>query len=310
MSILVILETEQQGISTASLSAVTAAQQIGGAVDVLVLGHQIAAAVRQAASIDGIHRVLTVDHADLAHLLAENIARMIVDIASDFTHILAGASSFGKSMMPRLAALLDVMQISEITAVKSADIFERLIYAGNAVIEVQSRDAIKVLTVRSTKFKPTALGSSNAPVVSLSVKTVDVGLSRFISSQSHASDRPELVTARVVVSGGRGLQSKENFDARIKPLAAKLHAAIGASRAAVDAGFCPNDLQVGQTGKVVAPEVYVAVGISGAIQHIAGMQDSRVIFAINKDIDAPIFKVADFGLVADLNEVIPEIINA
>lgn len=308
MAILVYIEHDGNDISSASLSTLTAAQQIGGGINAVVIGEQVNNVADKVASISGIDEVLVVDNSSYTHPLAENIAPVLAELAANYSHVLAGATTLGKNMLPRVAALLDVMQLSEITAVKSADTFERLIYAGNAVMEVQSRDPIKAITVRATKFAPVAIEGGNASIISIEGKG-DMGLSRFISMKKSDGEGPELATARVVVAGGRGLGSSENYFAQLTPLAEKLGAALGASRAAVDAGFCPNDYQVGQTGKVVAPELYIAVGISGAIQHIAGMKDSQVVVAINHDADAPIFQIADYGLVADLNEAIPALVE-
>jgi electron transfer flavoprotein alpha subunit len=303
MSILVFAEHDGTTISPATRAVVGAAQKMGGEIHLLLAGHNIAGVTAAAKNIAGVSQVLVEDDAIYAHPLAENLAPFIVQLGSSYSHILAAATSVGKDVMPRVAALLDVQQISEITAVVSSDTFVRPIYAGNALETVQSTDAIKVITVRATAFDKVAETGGNAEVVDVPAVGVAT-LSRFVSMESAKSERPELTAARVVISGGRGLGSKENF-AILNPLADKLNAALGASRAAVDAGFVPNDWQVGQTGKVVAPELYIAVGISGAIQHLAGMKESKIIVAINKDENAPIFEVADYGLVGDLFEIIP-----
>jgi electron transfer flavoprotein alpha subunit len=283
----------------------TAAQKIGGDIDVLVAGHNCAEAAKSAAQIPGVKKVLVAEGAQYAHPLAENLAVLIVSVAKGYTHVLAPATSFGKNVMPRMAALLDMAQVSDIVKVESPDTFVRPIYAGNALATVQSGDAIKVITVRSTGFDAAAATGGSATVEQLPA-VADTGLSRLVGQELTKSARPELTAARVIVSGGRGMGSGENFRI-LETLADKLGAAVGASRAAVDSGFVPNDYQVGQTGKIVAPELYIAVGISGAIQHLAGMKDSKVIVAINKDAEAPIFQVADYGLVADLFQAVPEL---
>ncbi|WP_374328210.1 electron transfer flavoprotein subunit alpha/FixB family protein [Azonexus sp.] len=308
MTILVIAEHDQQTIKSATLNTVAAAVKIGGEVHLLVAGSACSGAAAQAAALQGVAKVLVADAAQYASQTAENLAALVVANASAYTHILAPATTFGKNLLPRVAALLDVAQISEITAVESADTFVRPIYAGNAMATVQSQDPVKVITVRTTAFDPVATGAA-APVESLAL-AADTGLTVLQGRELTKSERPELGAAKIIVSGGRGLGSGENYHRLLEPLADKLGAALGASRAAVDAGFVPNDYQVGQTGKVVAPQLYVAVGISGAIQHLAGMKDSKVIVAINKDPDAPIFQVADYGLVADLFETIPQLENA
>jgi len=303
MSILVVAEHDHAALKSATLNTVAAAQKIGGDVHVLVAGHDAAGAATAAAQLAGVAKVL---HADAAHLgaqTAENLAALVVGLAAPYTHILLPATGFGKNAAPRIAALLDVAQVSDIVAVEGPDTFVRPIYAGNAFATVQSKDAKKVITVRTTGFDPVAAGGGNAPVESASAPA-DTGLTRVLSQELTKSDRPELTSARVVISGGRGMQKGENFK-MLEALADKLHAAIGASRAAVDAGYVPNDYQVGQTGKIVAPDLYIAIGISGAIQHLAGMKDSKVIVAINKDADAPIFQIADYGLVGDLFEIVP-----
>lgn len=308
MTILVIAEHDQQTIKSATLNTVAAAVKIGGEVHLLVAGSACSGAAAQAATLQGVAKVLVADAVQYETQTAENLAALVLANASAYTHILAPATTFGKNLMPRVAALLDVAQISEITAVESADTFVRPIYAGNAMATVQSQDPVKVITVRTTAFDPVATGAA-APVESLAV-AADTGLTVLQGRELTKSERPELGAAKIIVSGGRGLGSGENYHRLLEPLADKLGAALGASRAAVDAGFVPNDYQVGQTGKVVAPQLYVAVGISGAIQHLAGMKDSKVIVAINKDPDAPIFQVADYGLVADLFETIPQLESA
>ncbi|MGR9580604.1 electron transfer flavoprotein subunit alpha/FixB family protein, partial [Pandoraea sputorum] len=296
MSILVIAEHDNQTIKSATLNTVTAALQCGDDVHVLVAGSNAKAAADAAAQIAGVKKVLLADAAYFGDGLAENIADEVVSIAGNYSHILAPATAYGKNIAPRVAALLDVAQISDITKVDSADTFERPIYAGNAIATVQSADKVKVITVRSTGFDPAAATGGSAAVESVAA-TPDAGVSQFVGREVTKLDRPELTSAKIIVSGGRGLGSGENYTKVLEPLADKLGAALGASRAAVDAGYVPNDYQVGQTGKIVAPQLYVAVGISGAIQHLAGMKDSKVIVAINKDPEAPIFSVADYGLV-------------
>lgn len=306
MAILVIAEHDNSQIKSGTLNTVTAAQKLGSDVHLLVAGAGCAAAADAAKQIAGVSKVLLADAAALAHPLAENLTPLVVDLAKQYSHVLAPATTFGKNLLPRVAALLDVAQISEITAVESADTFVRPVYAGNVMATVQSSDAIKVITVRTTAFEAAAVSGGAAAVEAVS-GAADAGLSSFVSQELTVSDRPELAAAKIVVSGGRALGSAEQFKAVIEPLADKLGAAVGASRAAVDSGFAPNDWQVGQTGKVVAPALYVAVGISGAIQHLAGMKDSKIIVAINKDEEAPIFQVADYGLVADLFAAVPEL---
>lgn len=305
MAILVIAEHSNTALASATLNTVAAAAAIGGEIHVLVAGSGCAAAGEQAAKVAGVTKVLVADSAAYANQLAENLAPLVAEQGKSYSHILAAATTNGKNLLPRVAALLDTDQISEIIAVESADTFKRPIYAGNAIATVQSSAPIKVITVRSTGFDAVAAEGGSASIENLAA-TADAGLSSFVSEELATSERPELTSAKVVVSGGRGLGSAENFELIYK-LADQLGAAVGASRAAVDAGYVPNDLQVGQTGKIVAPQLYIAVGISGAIQHLAGMKDSRVIVAINKDEDAPIFQVADYGLVADLFEVLPEL---
>jgi electron transfer flavoprotein alpha subunit len=305
MTNLVIAEHDNTSIKTATLNTIAAAQKIGGDIHVLVAGHDAQAAADAATKITGVSRALLADAPQLEAGLAENVEATVVSIAKDYTHILAPATAYGKNIAPRIAAKLDVAQISDITAVISADTFERPIYAGNAIASVQSADPIKVITVRSTGFDPVAAEGGNAAVEKIEA-AADTGLSQLVSREVTKLDRPELTSASIIVSGGRGLGNGENYTKVLEPLADKLNAALGASRAAVDAGFVPNDYQVGQTGKIVAPQLYVAVGISGAIQHLAGMKDSKVIVAINKDPEAPIFSVADYGLVGDLFTVVPE----
>ena len=308
MTSLVIAEHDNASIKGATLNTVTAAAACGGDVHVLVAGHNAAAAAAAAAQIAGVSKVIHADSEALAHGLAENVAAQVLAIAGNYSHILFPATAGGKNVAPRVAAKLDVAQISDITKVESADTFERPIYAGNAIATVQSSDATKVITVRTTGFDAAAATGGAAAVESAAAQA-DSGKSSFKGSEIAKNDRPELTAAKIIVSGGRALGSSEKFKEVMTPLADKLGAAIGASRAAVDAGYAPNDLQVGQTGKIVAPHLYVACGISGAIQHLAGMKDSKVIVAINKDPEAPIFSVADFGLEADLFAAVPELIN-
>ncbi|EEG10485.1 electron transfer flavoprotein subunit alpha/FixB family protein [Pseudogulbenkiania ferrooxidans] len=305
MAILVIAEHDNQSLKAGTLNTVTAAGKIGGEVHLLVAGHNCGAVADAAKAVAGVAKVLVADAAQYAHGLAENLAALVVDLAKNYSHVLSPAGTSGKNFLPRVAALLDVAQISDIVAVESADTFVRPVYAGNVLATVQSVDSIKVITVRTTAFEAAALGGS-ASVESVG-GPAEAQLSSFISQELTKSDRPELGAAKVIVSGGRALGSEEQFKAIIEPLADKLGAAVGASRAAVDAGYAPNDYQVGQTGKVVAPQLYLAVGISGAIQHLAGMKDSKVIVAINKDEEAPIFQVADYGIVGDLFTVVPEL---
>ena len=308
MAILVIAEHDNGTIKPAVLNTITAATALGDDVHVLVAGHGCSGAAEAAAKVAGVTKVLVADAAHYAHPIAENVAALVVPLASGYSHVLAPATSFGKNLMPRVAALLDVAQISDIVNVESPDTFVRPIYAGNALATVQSADAIKVITVRATAFDAAAAEGGSAAVESLEAGP-DSGLSSLVGQELTESERPELTAARVIVSGGRGMGSGENF-AILEKLADKLGAAVGASRAAVDSGFVPNDYQVGQTGKIVAPELYIAVGISGAIQHLAGMKDSKVIVAINKDEEAPIFQVADYGLVGDLFEAIPQLTDS
>ena len=308
MSVLVVAEHDNKSVRKATLNAVTAAQKLGSDLHVLVAGEQAAEAAKSAAQIAGVAKVLHADAPHLGAFLAENVAALVAGLSKNYSHILAPATSNGKNVMPRVAALLDVQQISDICAVESADTFVRPIYAGNALATVKSKDAIKVITVRATAFDAAAASGGAAPVEPVSAPA-DAGLSSFVSRELSKSERPELTAAKVIVSGGRGMASGENFTKVLEPLADKLGAAMGASRAAVDAGFVPNDWQVGQTGKIVAPDLYIAVGISGAIQHLAGMKDSRVIVAINKDEEAPIFQVADYGIVGDLFQIVPAVVE-
>ncbi|MFT4991430.1 MAG: electron transfer flavoprotein alpha subunit [Polaromonas sp.] len=309
MTSLVIAEHNNADIKPATLNTVTAAAQCGGDVHVLVAGFNAAAAAQAASQIAGVTNVIHVDGAHFEHGLAENMAAQVVGMASAYSHILFPSTASGKNIAPRVAAALDVGQISDITQVDSPDTFERPIYAGNAIATVQSLDAVKVITVRTTGFDPAAATGGSA-VVDVVAGVADSGKSTFMGSEIAKSDRPELTAAKIIVSGGRALGSAEKFDEVMTPLADKLGAALGASRAAVDAGYAPNDWQVGQTGKIVAPQLYIAAGISGAIQHLAGMKDSKVIVAINKDAEAPIFSVADYGLEADLFVALPELTAA
>lgn len=308
MSILIVAEHDNASLNVATLNTVAAAQAIGGDITVLVAGAACGDAANEAAKVAGVNKVLQADNAVYEHQLAENVAPLVAGLGKDYAHVLAPATTAGKNLMPRVAALLDVAQISDIMAVESADTFKRPIYAGNIIATVQSSDAIKVITVRTTGFDPVAAEGGSATVESVD-SVHDAGISSFVGEEVAESDRPDLTSAKVVISGGRGMQNGENFKL-IEAVADKLGAAMGASRAAVDAGFVPNDMQVGQTGKIVAPDLYIAVGISGAIQHLAGMKDSKVIVAINKDEDAPIFQVADYGLVADLFTALPELEQA
>ena len=306
MTVLLLAEHDNVTLSELTARALTAASQMGEAVDILVAGRGADGVATAAARLSGVRRVLLADAPAFEHRLAEPTAALIVALAQDYGTIVAPATSTGKNVLPRVAALLDVMQLSEVVEVLAPDTFKRPIYAGNAIQTVRSSDAVKVVTVRTSAFAPTASGDGTAAVVTTGDAS-DPGLSRFVENRFAASDRPDLGAARIVVSGGRALGSATQFQATILPLADKLGAAVGASRAAVDAGYAPNDWQVGQTGKVVAPELYIACGISGAIQHLAGMKDAKVIVAINKDADAPIFQVADYGLVGDLFDVLPEL---
>jgi electron transfer flavoprotein alpha subunit len=305
MSVLVVAEHDNQDLKPATLSTITAATQLGGDVAVLAAGSGCRAAAEKASKIAGVGKVLLADAEHYAHRLAENMALLIVRLAPDYSHVLAPATTFGKNFMPRVAALLDVAMISDVIAIESEDTFIRPIYAGNALATVQAADAVKVMTVRGTAFEKAATEGGSAAIEDVE-PAEDPELSSFAGQELTESERPELTAARVVISGGRGMQNSENFHL-LETLADKLGAAVGASRAAVDAGYAPNDYQVGQTGKVVAPDLYIAVGISGAIQHLAGMKDSKVIVAINKDEEAPIFQIADYGLVADLFQALPEL---
>jgi len=303
MSVLVYAEHDNSSLKAATLNAVAAAQKIGGDITVLVAGAGCGAVAEQAAKVAGVSKVLVADNAAYGHQLAENVAALVAEVGKSYSHILAAATSNGKNFLPRVAALLDVQMISEISAVVDAKTFQRPIYAGNAIATVQSSQAVNVLSVRATAFDAVAAEGGSAAIEQVGA-AADAGVSSFVGEELAKSDRPELTAAKIVISGGRGMQNGDNFEMLYK-VADKLGAAVGASRAAVDAGFVPNDMQVGQTGKIVAPELYVAVGISGAIQHLAGMKDSKVIVAINKDEEAPIFQVADYGLVADLFEAVP-----
>lgn len=305
MAILVIAEHNNAALAAVTLNTVAAAVKIGGDIHVLVAGQNVGGVAEAAAKVAGVSKVLVADNAAYANLLPENVAPLIAELGKGYSHVLAPATTNGKNYLPRVAALLDVDQISEIVAVESADTFKRPIYAGNAIATVQSSAAVKVITVRGTGFDPVAAEGGSAAIEAVS-GAADAGKSAFVGEELAKSDRPELTAAKIVVSGGRGMQNGDNFKL-LYSLADKLGAAVGASRAAVDAGFVPNDMQVGQTGKIVAPQLYIAVGISGAIQHLAGMKDSKVIVAINKDEEAPIFQVADYGLVGDLFEVVPEL---
>src|SRR5437016_2142760 len=313
MSVLVVAEHDNRALKPATLNAVTAASEIvaklsgaaGGDVHIIVAGKECRPVAKAAAQVAGVAKVLLADDAAYEHGIAENLAPLVVKLAANYSHVLAPATTSGKNLMPRVAALLDVMQISDISAVEGPDTFVRPIYAGNALATVQSKDKIKIITVRGTAFAPAAAEGGSAPVETVA-PIGSAGLSEFVRAELSKSERPELTSARVIVSGGRGMQSGDNFHL-LEKVADKLGAAVGASRAAVDAGFVPNDYQVGQTGKIVAPELYVAVGISGAIQHLAGMQDSKVIVAINEDEEAPIFQIADYGIVGDLFKILPEL---
>ena len=306
MATLLLAEHDNKALKDATNKAMTAAKELGGEVHILVAGSGAKAVADEAAKIEGVAKVLLADAPAYEHGLAEPLAALIVSLAGGYDAIVAPATTAGKNVMPRVAALLDVMQISEIIKVISPDTFERPIYAGNAIQTVKSKDAKKVITVRTSTFQATPHGASAAPVETATA-AADPAISSFVGEELSKSERPELTSARIIISGGRAMQNRENFTKYIEPVADKLGAAVGASRAAVDAGYAPNDWQVGQTGKVVAPELYIAVGISGAIQHLAGMKDSKVIVAINKDEEAPIFQVADYGLVADLYQALPEL---
>ena len=310
MTILVIAEHDQQSLKAATLNTVTAARKIGGDIHILVAGSACNAAAEQAATLQGVSLVKVADAAHYQSQTAENLTALVLANTAGYSHILAPATTFGKNLAPRIAALLDVAQISEITGIESPDTFIRPIYAGNALATVQSADPVKVITVRGTAFDPVTVNAGNAAKIENIAAAADTQQTTLTNRELTKSERPELGAAKIIVSGGRGLGSGENYHALLEPLADKLGAALGASRAAVDAGFVPNDYQVGQTGKIVAPQLYIAVGISGAIQHLAGMKESKVIVAINKDPDAPIFQVADYGLVADLFETVPQILAA
>jgi len=307
MSILIVAEHDNTELKTPTLVTVAAAQAIGGDIDILVAGTNVDAVAEQAAAIPGISKVLKADNGAYEHQLAENIASLVVEVAPGYSHIMSAHTTTGKNFLPRVAATLGVAQISDIVAVEAGDTFKRPIYAGNAIATVKSSDAVKVISVRGTAFDPAASEGGSASIETSDV-VANAGVSTFIKEEIAKSERPELTSADVIISGGRGMQNGDNFSL-LDGIADKLGAAIGASRAAVDAGFVPNDMQVGQTGKIVAPDLYIAVGISGAIQHLAGMKDSKVIVAINKDEDAPIFQVADYGLVADLFTALPELEN-
>jgi len=308
MAVLVLAEHDSKTVKKATLNAVAAAQKLGDDIHVLVAGHNAGEAAKAATQIAGVKKVLHADAPHLGDFLAENIAFLILNICKRYSHVLAPSTSNGKNILPRVAALLDVQQISDIIAVEGPDTFVRPIYAGNALATVKSKDPIKIITVRTTAFDAVATSGGSASLEKIDAGK-DSGLSSFVSREVSKSERPELTAAKIIVSGGRGMASGENFMKVLEPLADKLGAAMGASRAAVDAGFVPNDWQVGQTGKIVAPDLYVAVGISGAIQHLAGMKDSRVIVAINKDEEAPIFQVADYGLVGDLFQLVPQFVE-
>ena len=306
MPTLLLADHDNKSLKDATAKALTAAKALGADVHILVVGHNCRTAAEAAAKLDGVKKVLLADAPAYEHILAEPVAALIVSLAGPYETIVAAATTTGKNIMPRVAALLDVMQISEVIKVVAPDTFERPIYAGNAIQTVRSTDAKKVITVRTATFQATADGASAAPIEPVAA-AADPGISGFVGEELSKSERPELTSAKIIISGGRAMQSRENFTKYIEPVADKLGAAVGASRAAVDAGYAPNDWQVGQTGKVVAPDLYIAVGISGAIQHLAGMKDSKVIVAINKDEEAPIFQVADYGLVADLYQALPEL---
>ncbi len=307
MSVLVLAEHDNAALKDATLSAVTAAGQLGGDIHVLIAGENARAAAEAASHVAGVSRVLLADAPAYAHALAETVAQLIVGLAGNYDAIMGPATASAKNILPRVAALLDIAQVSEVTAIHSPTQFERPIYAGNAIATVETSDSKRVLTIRATSFAKAAATGGSAPIEAVTDASEDTGLSKFEHSELAHSERPELTSAKIIVSGGRALGSSEKFHELIDPLADKLGAAVGASRAAVDAGYAPNDYQVGQTGKIVAPELYMAVGISGAIQHLAGMKDSKIIVAINKDADAPIFQVADYGLVGDLFQIVPEL---
>tara|TARA_A100001011_G_scaffold369126_1_gene424153 strand:+ start:1227 stop:2156 length:930 start_codon:yes stop_codon:yes gene_type:complete len=305
MSILVIAEHDNTNLKGATLNAVAAAKEMGSDISLLVAGLNISSVIDEAQQLNGVTKILSCDDAIYENFLAEEVSNLVLSVADDFTYILAPATTFGKNLLPRISAKLDVQQISDIISVETEDTFKRPIYAGSCIATVKTNDPIKLITVRSTAFDPVAKDNSNIPVQSIDASN-SLNISEFVSEELAKSDRPELTSANIVISGGRGMQSGDNFHL-LDSIADKLGAAVGASRAAVDAGFVPNDYQVGQTGKIVAPDLYIAVGISGAIQHLAGMKDSKVIVAINKDEDAPIFQVADYGLVSDLFSALPEL---
>ena len=305
MSILVIAEHDNTNLKGATLNAVAAAKEIGSDISLLVAGLNISSVIDEAQQLNGVTKILSCDDAIYENFLAEEVSNLVLSVADDFKYILAPATTFGKNLLPRISAKLDVQQISDIISVETEDTFKRPIYAGSCIATVKTNDPIKLITVRSTAFDPVAKDNSNIPVQSIDASN-SLNISEFVSEELAKSDRPELTSANIVISGGRGMQSGDNFHL-LDSIADKLGAAVGASRAAVDAGFVPNDYQVGQTGKIVAPDLYIAVGISGAIQHLAGMKDSKVIVAINKDEDAPIFQVADYGLVSDLFSALPEL---
>ena len=305
MSILVIAEHDNTNLKGATLNAVAAAKEIGNDITLLVTGLNISSVVDEAKQLNGVTKILSCDDSLYENALAEELSNLVLSVSSEFSYILAPATTFGKNLLPRISAKLDVQQISDIISVESEDTFKRPIYAGSCIATVKSNDSVKLITVRSTAFDPVALDNSDIPVESINVSD-SANISEFVSEELAKSDRPELTSANIVISGGRGMQSGDNFHL-LDSIADKLGAAVGASRAAVDSGFVPNDYQVGQTGKIVAPDLYIAVGISGAIQHLAGMKDSKVIVAINKDEDAPIFQVADYGLVSDLFTALPEL---
>jgi electron transfer flavoprotein alpha subunit len=308
MSILVIAEHNNKEIKGATLSTIAAASKLGSDIDLLIVGDDISTIVEESKNINSISKIVSCDDSLYAHNLAENLSKLVCTISSEYSYIMTSATTFGKNLLPRISAKLDVQQISDIISVESEDTFKRPIYAGSCIATVRSNDDVKVISVRATAFDPVQKNNSNVPVSTIDVAG-SAGISEFVSEELAKSDRPELTAASIIISGGRGMQSGDNFHL-LDSIADKLGAAVGASRAAVDAGFVPNDYQVGQTGKIVAPDLYIAVGISGAIQHLAGMKDSKVIVAINKDEDAPIFQVADYGLVADLFNALPELDNA
>ena len=305
MSVLVLIEHDNQNIKTSSLNTITAAKKIDKSVHAIVLGENCSKVAEQVSECEGIEEVFIADNSIFRNHVAENISPVIFELSNKYSHILAPSSTFGKNIMPRVAALLDVAQISDIISIESNDTFVRPIYAGNANLKLQSTDSKKIITVRTTNFEATKISGGNGKITKIEKKE-DPGLSKFVKNELNKSDRPELTSAGIIISGGRGMESGKNFSL-LEEIADKLKAAVGASRAAVDAGFVPNDYQVGQTGKVVAPELYIAVGISGAIQHLAGMKDSKIIVAINKDEEAPIFQVADYGIVGDLFKILPEL---